>query len=140
MVQQFGRGEADAHHRSQDADVKGVRAPAGRFIGQQDQAGHRALELLEDAVVVCQHAARQRFVVLGLDFDMHQDPLLLAAAQGDGDQLVGQPAFGAVAKADLGELLVEETHRLAPVDLRVQVGEIEGHEGAEAVRQHFFPW
>jgi len=46
------------------------------------------------AVVQGMHAARECIVALGLDFNVHQDPVFRTVVKVNGDQLVGHAAGG----------------------------------------------
>ena len=78
-------------------------------------------------------------MLLPLYLKMHDDPFMLTAQPRDAYQLVDDALVGFAAMQDRAQFLLKEFHRLRPVDLRMNLGEIKREKLGEAAFDRFFP-
>jgi hypothetical protein len=96
------------------------------FVTQDRQADNGPTVQVVNPVVVDEHAFGESAFAPTLDFDVNEQPGLLAVVAPDLEQLVSQPSTDAGLADDLLEFLVEALVAAAPVDAGVSFGEAEG--------------
>jgi hypothetical protein len=105
----------------------------------QNQAGHRLIILVVEAIVVDVHALREAFLGLALHLDVDDHPGFLAVPPPDLDQLVHVPADQLGLGKQLLEFLVEHLVALRPVDVGMDVREKEGQKFLKVTIEGFLP-
>lgn len=85
-----------------------IRAPAGIVVGQQREAGDRALIVVVEPVGHREHAPLEVGLAAGLDFDVNVDMVFGAVAAVDLDELVGMAVGGVGLAQQAAQLGVEE--------------------------------
>jgi hypothetical protein len=93
----------------------------------------RAGVAIKETIVVGKHALRKIDVALTLDFDVHVDPALLSAGEGDLHQRVGKASAEFGVAHHLPQFGVLELVTLRLVDLGVRFGKVKRHEFGKGV-------
>ena len=139
ITQQLGNGELEAYLAAEALHCKLVRLPIRPIVAQHGQAEQCLIIQIINPVVVHEHALREVFVGLSLNFDVDEEPGFPAVLQPDLEQHVSEPGADFGFGHDAVQLFVEGFIATAPIDSFVDTGKKELEKGREIAEQSLFP-
>ena len=107
ITQQLGNGELEAYLAAEALHCKLVRLPIRPIVAQHGQAEQCLIIQIINPVVVHEHALREVFVGLSLNFDVDEEPGFPAVLQPDIEQHVSEPGADFGFRHDAVQLFVE---------------------------------
>jgi hypothetical protein len=109
------------------------------LITKDSHAHDRTIVVIEDAVIVDEHAPGEVPFRLALHLNMDQHPGVAAIAPPDLHQRVGQATAQIGIPCDLLQFLIKQIVRTAPVDRRMRLREEEGEGVGQVAGERLLP-